>query len=266
MKHFFSILLLACCLAAGCSNTIKIRSELFHAWAKYSTTLRGYLRTPEGEGPFPTVVLMHGCSGLTDRMRRGQGALSDYLIRHGFATLMLDSFGPRYIGGEGVCDSIEAFSALRYRSYDAYYALNYLKTQPTVDPNNIFLVGHSHGGAVAINVASEIPYGVSTDTKFSALVSYYPWCGPWGMPETLISPLMLFLAEDDDWCPAIDCQPDSWAVTGEERKYVVYPNTHHAFDMPGPRRFYRGYTLEENLAATSDSREKLVRFFRRHMQ
>ncbi len=266
MKYITITFLAVCLVLAGCSNVVRIRSEMAHGWAKYSTTLKGYLRLPEGKGPFPVVIIMHGCSGLTRKAMSAQYSLSLFLNRNGFATLILDSFGPRYKGGGMVCDNIEAFAAVRYRTNDAYAALNYLKSQPFADSDNIFLVGQSHGGSVAINVASEIPAEFDPNSKFRALAAYYPWCGPWGMPETLISPLLIFLAEDDDWCPVFSCHYDSWAVTGAEREYEIYPNAHHSFDIPGPLRSYKGHTLAYDGKAAADSRKKMVAFFKKHLK
>src|SRR6266705_3279065 len=56
-------------------------------------TLRGTLALPRETGPFPAVILMHGCSG-PGRPDRGWPPL---LNTWGYATLRLDSFGARGI-------------------------------------------------------------------------------------------------------------------------------------------------------------------------
>ena len=79
-------------------------------------SLDARLFQPEGDGPFPVVVLAHGCSGwhgsnITD--------WASWFVDHGFAALMIDSFGPRRV--EGVCsDPTQARPTPRERAMDAY--------------------------------------------------------------------------------------------------------------------------------------------------
>ena len=64
------------------------------------TTLAGYLAKPEGDGPFPAVVLMHGCGGLEKNTShrtvwRGISSHAALLNDNGYVTLILDSSSPR---------------------------------------------------------------------------------------------------------------------------------------------------------------------------
>ena len=54
-----------------------------------STT--GYLVVPEGEGPFPAVILIHEWNGLVDRVRQVADALAD----EGYVALAADMYGGR---------------------------------------------------------------------------------------------------------------------------------------------------------------------------
>ena len=53
-----------------------------------SATLRGYLAVPEGQGPFPGIVMIHEAFGLDDQTRRH----ADRLARAGYLTLALDLY------------------------------------------------------------------------------------------------------------------------------------------------------------------------------
>src|SRR5579872_3579884 len=60
--------------------------------------LRAFLYKPPGEGPFPAIVALHGCSGLNGRS--GPVALlyrdwGERLAAEGFAVVFPDSFGSR---------------------------------------------------------------------------------------------------------------------------------------------------------------------------
>lgn len=52
---------------------------------------RGYLAVPEGEGPFPALVIVHEWDGLKDRVRQ----VADDLAAEGYVTLAADLFGGR---------------------------------------------------------------------------------------------------------------------------------------------------------------------------
>ena len=82
--------------------------------------LTGILTKPEGNGPFPAVVLLHGCSGLEDGKVRNE-AWSNRLVKWGYVTFQLDSFGPRNISN--ICtDDFELFAMSLIRTQDAYDA------------------------------------------------------------------------------------------------------------------------------------------------
>jgi poly(3-hydroxybutyrate) depolymerase len=115
---------------------------------KADSAVTGYLSRPPGAGPFPTVILLHGCDGLEwDRPKRaGWRLLAGYAERyrdHGYAALVLDSFQPR--GVDNACGDPMTVSARR-RAWDAYSAAAALVDQGIADRNRIVLQGESHGG------------------------------------------------------------------------------------------------------------------------
>ena len=56
--------------------------------------IQGYLARPEGAGPFPAVIGLHGCGGMLDRTKR---KLADDLVSWGYVVLLVDSFATRGI-------------------------------------------------------------------------------------------------------------------------------------------------------------------------
>jgi len=52
---------------------------------------QGYIAVPEGEGPFPAVILIHEWNGLTDRVRQVADALAD----QGYVALAADLYRGR---------------------------------------------------------------------------------------------------------------------------------------------------------------------------
>src|SRR5881398_3657696 len=100
---------------------------------------------PDGEGPFPAVVIMHDCSGLGPRSSGAPLRWSKDLVEQGYVVLIPDSFTPRGFP-EGVCTiaGSETTSASGYvRATDAYGALAALRALPFVDGKRIGIMGNS---------------------------------------------------------------------------------------------------------------------------
>jgi dipeptidyl aminopeptidase/acylaminoacyl peptidase len=108
----------------------------------------GYLAKPEGAGPFPAVIGLHGCAGSPARKRK----LVDELVGRGYVVLLVDSFATR--GIEHACTSDPTFRPQfggvldipGERTSDAYGALAFLARQTFVDPQRVAAVGFSQGG------------------------------------------------------------------------------------------------------------------------
>ena len=114
--------------------------------------LAGTLTVPEGNGPFPAVLLISG-SGPQDRNEELFGhkpfwVLADHLSRAGIAVLRVDDPGV----GQSSPHPQPATSADFADDVDAGVA--YLKGDSRIDHARIGLAGHSEGGTIATLVAS----------------------------------------------------------------------------------------------------------------
>jgi len=121
-------------------------------------TLRGKLVTPQGKGPFPVVVIVHG-SGKDSGV---DTFLFPYLFAsHGIATLVYDKRGTG--GSEG--DYTQNFHVL---ARDVVAAVDWARGQSAVDASRIHLAGYSQGGWIAPLAATKTP-GIR-----SLLIGYGP--------------------------------------------------------------------------------------------
>ena len=109
------------------------------------------LTIPEGEGPFPAVVLITG-SGAQDRDETILGhkpfaVLADDLTRHGVIVLRVDD--------RGIGKSTGNFSSSTSADFaeDVNASLDFLKMQPKTNKSKLGLIGHSEGGMIAPMVA-----------------------------------------------------------------------------------------------------------------
>ena len=114
--------------------------------------LSGTLSLPNGEGPFPAVVLVSG-TGRNTRDEDVWGhkvflVLADALNRQGFAVLRYDKRG---VGGSS--GDYDAATTADFAS-DAEAAVAWLKNQAEIDASRVGVLGHSEGGIIAPAVAA----------------------------------------------------------------------------------------------------------------
>jgi pimeloyl-ACP methyl ester carboxylesterase len=104
--------------------------------------LRGAFYAPAGEGPFKTLILIHGAGSRTDR--HIWDAFIPVLQGAGYAVLAYDA------RGAGLSDPVAPDSALPdSRVFDVTGALDWLDTRPEVDAEHVGIIGASLGANVA---------------------------------------------------------------------------------------------------------------------
>lgn len=240
-------------------------------------TLTGWLFRPAGAGPFPALVLMHGCGGmyasqgdLTPSYRRWAGLLNE----QGYVALLVDSFNPR--GHWSICDQQKrTILQSRERVADAYAALRWLSEQPFVAKGRVGLLGWSNGASgtlYAMRRASKL------GTGFRGAVAFYPGCTALSRatpPYQPYAPLLILSGEADDWTPAGPCirLASTARSSGASVEIVTYPGAHHSFDrINSPVRYRpsvrnlnqpggRGATVGEHPAAREDAIKRTLEFF-----
>jgi pimeloyl-ACP methyl ester carboxylesterase len=117
--------------------------------------LAATLTLPEGNGPFPAVVLIAG-SGSHERDENIFGhalfmVLADHLTRQGIAVLRFDKRGLGQSTGNYASATSTDFAA------DVEAGAVYLRSRHEIDAYRIGLIGHSEGGFLAPMVAGRDP-------------------------------------------------------------------------------------------------------------
>lgn len=213
------------------------------------TVLTAFYSAPDGEGPFPAAVLLHGCSGMGfgGGIRNHYSSWAEHLNRNGFAVLLIDSMNPR--GFSTTCGIREARREMyRYRPADAYAGLSYLQSRNDVAGDRIGLIGWSQGGGIALlTIASKSVGRPSPPPKedFKAAIAFYPAVcserlqskpftnvepGTWSP----IAPLLILHGAKDNWTRVESCRRFALdaAKRGEPVSIEIYPDAAHAFDAP----------------------------------
>jgi dienelactone hydrolase len=170
------LLVLACLFfmdSAFAGQPVKIEFAASTPYNDKPVMLRAELYQPDGEGPYPAVILMHGCGGSQPPVRDAMRTHAEYLVGHGFVALVLDSFGARKNGVGVVCKTFDRLmAARRYRKDDALDALKYLQSLAIVDDTNVFQMGQSNGGNVAIRLAQLDAPGFSLERRLLSVVRH----------------------------------------------------------------------------------------------
>jgi len=195
--------------------------------------LKGTLYRPDGAGPFPGVVALHDCGGLSrPNAAKQYGDWAKVLVARGFAVLFPDSFGSRGLGSQ--CRTRQrTVRASRQRVVDANAALRWLEAQGFIRREHISLLGWSSGGVTALWAVrpNAAPHNGSGD--FRSAVAFYPNCRR--LRQTAWSsrvPTLVLIGSADDWTLASTCQQMIAGARGRSARaeIIVYPGAHHDFD------------------------------------
>lgn len=136
---------------------------------------------PDGEGPFPVVVMNHGHGGGRQE-NGGFGKVADALAKEGILTIRMD------FPGSG--DSKEPFTEgyLSNMISDSNASLDYVLENYPADPDRLGIFGYSMGGRIALTIAG------SVDNPYRAVALLAPSGNP---GEELMVPFLGGQAEYD---------------------------------------------------------------------
>ena len=217
--------------------------------------LKANLVKPEGDGPFPAVIMMHGCSGDTPYL----DAWEKRLVQWGYVVLRVDGLTPRK--QQTFCD--DPGDAVIPRAQDAYDAKAYLMGHPFVDKQKIGLIGWSQGATSALYAVNDSTSITDRKTPFQCAVSFYPYCT--GISH-LNAPLLVLVGEKDIWCPSEYCKDLATSNKSPfEIELKIYENATHCFDWEGPDRVYNGQTMKYNPEAAGDAFSRVQTFLAKYL-
>src|SRR3954470_13318547 len=119
-----------------------------------SAVLHVQLYRPDGNGPFPVVIAMHGCGGLGAHSEAVQPRYRDWaeqLLKTGHAVLLPDSYGSRELGAQCRVNVKERrVLARRERVADITAARQWLVQQAWVARDRISLIGWGKGASAGV--------------------------------------------------------------------------------------------------------------------
>jgi dienelactone hydrolase len=162
-------LLLAACAALAFPAAAALRESVMRvpvADRGEVATIEVTVFRPEGDGPFPIVVLSHG-SPRTAALRRKQGrrrllAQSERFVAMGFAVLVptrrgYGESGGRWAEGYGRCSDPDYYRAGLESALDLRAAVDAVRGERWADTKHVLLAGQSAGGFASV-AASSMPF------------------------------------------------------------------------------------------------------------
>jgi carboxymethylenebutenolidase len=283
MRFLFRTLLVlgvlfAQAMAQGTPKTVHFMSD------DGKTRLVGYLWLPQGRGPYPAVVMMHGRHGAYSSLAHGVYDAETLTKRHkmwgefwaenGYVALHVDGFGPRnYPAGfaKGTySDRPEELNEVTIRPFDAYGALRYLRTRHDVIADRIGLQGWSNGASATLASMARNTAGMQNPTVesgFRAALAFYPGCGlqdHFKKAYRTYAPILLAIGTDDEEVSPQLCQElnETGKRDGDRIEFVLYQGAEHDFDDPGSKK----QSVAANRKAKADSMRRAEAFFARHLK
>jgi alpha/beta superfamily hydrolase len=193
-------------------------------------TLEGVWHFPEGEGPFPAVIVCH------PHPLYG-GNMSSNVVFNICQALALNNIAALRFNFRGVGKSEGDFGGGTDEQEDVRAALDFALSEETVDPERVGLAGYSFGGGVAAAVAVR-----DERIKSLALVSPAFMYGGEELREYL-KPKFIIIGEEDSMV----------APEGVAKEVEKMPEPKQFKIIPGADHFWGGF--EEEVA------EKVTGFF-----
>lgn len=123
----------------------------------------GYLAVPEGDGPFPALVIIHEWNGLTDRVRQ----VADDFAAEGYVTLAADLYAGRTGSNrdENMALVMEARGNMPAVIENLNAAVSYLRDRSDTS-GRVGAMGWCFGGGIALS------YGLDGDNHDATAIFY----------------------------------------------------------------------------------------------
>jgi len=197
------------------------RGEAVH-YVSDDPSTTGYLVVPEGDGPFPAVILIHEWNGLVDRVRQVADALAD----EGYVALAADMYGGRTGSNRdenvALMEEAQGDPARMIANLDA--AARSLRERPDVT-GKVATMGWCFGGGVALS------YAIGGENHDGTAIFYGRLVEDPQLLSSLDHPIYGTFAEMDSGIPPEQVERFAGALraAGIENDIHIYDDVQHGF-------------------------------------
>jgi dienelactone hydrolase len=200
-----------------------------------SGVLHSQLYKPDGDGPFPVVIALHGCGGLAGHSEPIQSRYRDWaeqLLKAGHAVLLPDSYGSRELGPQCRVNERRVL-ARRERVADIVASRQWLVQQPWAARDRISLLGWANGASALLWAVRPQLSSRNGEPDFRSAIAFYPDCRlSSGLGWSARVPTLLLIGAKDDVSSPPACRQMVDGAHGRSAlaRIVVYPGAYHDFD------------------------------------
>jgi dienelactone hydrolase len=234
-----------------------------------------YAYIPSGTGPFPALIAIPGCSGISTEdpafensnpglqeddllFRRHYRKMASSLRDQGFAIYLIDVHRSESVL-TACAGEIQDGTIANYISA----AIGWVADQPLVDRDNIHLIGWSMGGGGVL----EWLHGPRESARYlKSVIAVYPGCE--GASDLTVQlPILMLLGGADDIAVPANCEKlVRNAAVGDLINLRIYPDARHGFDIedaPAVINIGGGMTVGYQRAAAEESWSEILSFLNR---
>lgn len=213
------------------------------------TTLKGYLAYDDSiKGKRPGVLVVHEWWGLNDYAKKR----ADMLAGLGYTALALDMFGNGKTAdhpsdAQKFTSETMSNMAVAEGRFDA--ALDFLKKQPTVDPDEIAAIGYCFGGGIVLHMAR-------TGADLDGVASFHGSLGTQqkAAPGTIKAKILVMTGGADTYIPSEQVEEfkKEMDAAGADYEVIVYPGATHSFTNPAADELGKKFDLPITYNAEAD--------------
>ena len=226
-----------------------IRAEMVE-FPTDTTPMPGFLAAPEGDGPFPGVIVVQEWWGLDNHIKD----VTQRFAREGFAALAPDLYRGELTREPDEAQKLMMALDMNRASGELTKAADYLASRPFLRERGIGAIGFCMGGGLALTMACDSPHVRAAAPFYGVNPS------PIEKLQQLRGPLLATYAEHDDWVTAEVREQLRSALErgGKQFEIKVYPGTQHAFFNDTRPGIY-------DAAAAADAWERALALFRENL-
>jgi carboxymethylenebutenolidase len=183
--------------------------------------VRAYVAKPDGQGPFPTVIMIHEFWGLNESIT----GKADLLAEEGYLVIAPDTFRGSTTGWvpRAIFQVISNRPENVNMDLDSVYA--WLEAQPDIDSERIAIAGFCYGGRTSLAYSLH-------NNRLAATVIFYgsPETDP-GILKSLPGPVLGIFGGADQSIPVEQVSAFDAALTegGIPHEVTIYEGQPHAF-------------------------------------
>jgi carboxymethylenebutenolidase len=208
-------------------------------------TVQGILYTPDGNGPFPGILVIHEWWGLNDWVKDQASQLADL----GYVTLAVDLYRGKVATTPDMAHEIMRGVPEDRAARDLNAAFDFLKSQKNVKADRIGSIGWCMGGGYSLDVALQEP------SLAAAVINYGHLASDAASLKKIDASILGIFGGKDNGIPVEDVKKFEQGLKAQGKKVeiVIYPDAGHAFENPTNTTGYRA-------ADAADARKRTIEF------